>query len=141
MTPVIRRMEPEDVPSCAELYDRVARRTFTWFDRLDDQAEKFRSEATREEVYVALCDDRLVGLASFYRPDSFLHSLYVDYAEHGRGFGSALLTHIEAIADAPVSLKVQTRNLQAREFYERRGLKIIEEGQDSDQSQWVLMAR
>jgi GNAT superfamily N-acetyltransferase len=81
----------------------------------------------QEEVYVALSEGRLVGLASFYRPDSFLHSLYVDYAEHGRGVGSALLGHIEAIADAPVSLKVQIRNLQARDFYERKGLKISEE--------------
>ncbi|HEY2482019.1 MAG TPA: GNAT family N-acetyltransferase, partial [Caulobacteraceae bacterium] len=68
-------------------------------------------------------------------------SLYVDYAKHGRGVGLALLAYIEAIADAPISLKVQTRNLQAREFYERRGLRIIEEGEDSDQSQWVRMAR
>ncbi|HEY2482326.1 MAG TPA: GNAT family N-acetyltransferase, partial [Caulobacteraceae bacterium] len=76
-----------ELPACAELYDRVVRRTFTWFDHLDDQAEKFRSETTREEIYVALSDGRLVGLAGFYRPDSFLHSLYVDYAEHGRGVG------------------------------------------------------
>jgi ribosomal protein S18 acetylase RimI-like enzyme len=134
-------MEPEELDSCAELYDRVVRRTFTWFDRLDDQAAKFRSEAAQEEVYVALADGRLVGLVSFYRPDSFLHSLYVDYAEHGRGVGAALLAHIEAIAEAPVSLKVQTRNLQARRFYERNGFKIVEEGQDSEQSQWVRMAR
>jgi hypothetical protein len=26
---VIRRMNPEELASCAELYDRVARRTFT----------------------------------------------------------------------------------------------------------------
>jgi ribosomal protein S18 acetylase RimI-like enzyme len=134
-------MEPEELDSCAELYDRVVRRTFTWFDRLDDQAAKFRSEAAQEEVYVALAGGRLVGLVSFYRPDSFLHSLYVDYAEHGRGVGAALLAHIEAIAEAPVSLKVQTRNLQARRFYERNGFKIVEEGQDSEQSQWVRMAR
>jgi GNAT superfamily N-acetyltransferase len=134
-------MEPEELDSCAELYDRVVRQTFTWFDRLDDQDAKFRSEATQEEVYVALADGRLVGLASFYRPDSFLHSLYVDYAEHGRGVGAALLAHIEAIAEAPVSLKVQTRNLQARRFYERNGFKIVEEGQDTEQSQWVRMAR
>jgi GNAT superfamily N-acetyltransferase len=94
-----------------------------------------------EEVYVALLDDRLVGLAAFYRPDNVLHSLYVDYSAQGQGLGSALIAHIEAIAGAPISFKVQTRNLPARRFYERKGFRTIEKGRDSDLSAWVRMGR
>jgi GNAT superfamily N-acetyltransferase len=137
----IRRMRPEELDACAALYDRVVRATFTWFSELGDQAAKFASEAGEEEVYVALSEGRLVALAAFYRPDNFLHSLYVDYDAHGQGVGSALMAHIEAIADGPVSLKVQTRNTQARRFYERKGLRIVEEGADSDESRWVRMSR
>jgi len=134
----IRRARPDDLAACADLYDRVVRQTFTWFDELGDQVGKFLREAEEEEVYVALNAGQLVGLAAFYRPASLLHSLYVDYVAHGLGVGSALLAHVEAVADRPISLKVQTRNLQARRFYERKGLKVVEE---SAQSRWVRMSR
>ena len=45
------------------------------------------------------------ALAGFYRPQNFLHSLYVD--GRGRGIGKALLDYVAAAADGPVSLKVQ----------------------------------
>jgi GNAT superfamily N-acetyltransferase len=137
----IRRMRPDELEACADLYDRVVRATFTWFPDLGDQAAKFRREAQAEEVYVALDSERLLGLAAFHRPDNFLHSLYVDYDAHGQGVGSALMAHIEAIADGPISFKVQTRNGPARRFYERKGFRIVEEGRDSDLSQWVRMRR
>jgi GNAT superfamily N-acetyltransferase len=137
----IRRMRPDELDACAALYDRVVRATFTWFDDLGDQAAKFRREVEDEEVYVGLINGRLVGLAGFYRPDSFLHSLYVDHDVHGQGVGSALMAHVEAVSNGPLSLKVQTRNLHARQFYERRGLRAVEEGRDSDQSEWVRMSR
>jgi GNAT superfamily N-acetyltransferase len=137
----IRRARPDELAACADLYDRVVRRTFTWFDDLGDQVAKFRREAEEEEVYVALNASRLDGIAAFYRPSNHLHSLYVDYAAHGQGVGSALLAHIEAIADGPISLKVQTRNTQARQFYERKGLKVVEEVEESARSRWVRMTR
>jgi GNAT superfamily N-acetyltransferase len=138
---IIRLAEASDLPACADLYDRVVRATFTWFSDLGGQRAKFMREAEVEEVYVAVDADRLLGLAAFYRPDNFLHSLYVDDSDHGAGVGSALLAHIEAIADGPISLKVQTRNLPARAFYERKGLIAVEEGAESEDSRWVRMAR
>ena len=137
----IRRMRPDELDACAALYDRVVRATFAWFTDLGDQAAKFRHEADDEEVYVALTGERLVGLAAFYRPDNFLHSLYVEHEAHGQGIGSALMAHIELIADGPVSLKVQTRNTSARRFYEHKGFRVVEEGRDSDGAQWVRMSR
>ena len=98
--PTIRGMRPGELEDCAALYERVVRRTFTWFDDLGDQRAKFLREAKEEEVYVALSDDQLVGLAAFYRPDSFLHSLYIDYDAHGQGVGTALMAHIEAVSEA-----------------------------------------
>jgi len=137
----IRRMRPDELDACADLYDRVVRATFTWFPDLGEQRAKFRQETAEEEVYVALSGDRLLGLAAFYRPDNFLHSLYVDHAAHGHGVGSALMAHIEAVADGPIAFKVQTRNTSARRFYARKGFKVVEEGRDSDLSQWVRMRR
>ena len=55
--------------------------------------------------------------------------------------GTALMARIEAEAAGPVSLKVQARNAAARDFYRRRGLSAVEEGQDGDGSQWIRMRR
>ena len=118
MSLIVRRASPHDLEACADLYDRVVRATFTWLE-LGDQKAKFRKEAEDEEVYVALDDGRLVGLAAFYRPETYLHSLYVDASAHGRGVGTALLDHVQSLSDAPLSLKVQALNAPARRFYER----------------------
>ncbi len=132
---------PEDLPECAELYDRVARDTFTWLPA-ERQAEKFLAEAKEEEVYVARDAGVILGLAAFYRPANFLHSLYIDAAARGRGVGTLLLAHVEALADGPISLKVQKLNHPAIAFYRSRGLKITEVGgADDPGGGWFRMAR
>jgi ribosomal protein S18 acetylase RimI-like enzyme len=137
---VVRRADPSELDACADLYDRVVRATFTWLD-LADQRLKFLKEAEEEEVFVAFDDGRLVGLAAFYRPETYLHSLYVDPSAHGRGAGTALLDHVRSLTDTPLSLKVQALNAAARRFYDRQGFVEIEEGQDPDGSRWIRMRR
>jgi ribosomal protein S18 acetylase RimI-like enzyme len=137
---VVRPARAHETDACADLYDRVVRATFTWLDVGDPRA-RFLEEAREEEVLVALDDGQLVGLAAFYRPDTYLHSLYVDPSAHGRGVGTALLDHVQSLSRAPLSLKVQALNAAARRFYDRRGFVEIEEGQDPDGSRWIRMRR
>jgi ribosomal protein S18 acetylase RimI-like enzyme len=125
----IRRIrELAELAACAALYERVLRETFTWTDPETHQARDFLRAARDEEVYAAFEDGRLLGVAAFYRPANFLHSLYV--IERGRGIGKALLDHVSAVADGPISLKVQTLNLRAQDFYRREGFRLLDEGRD-----------
>ena len=66
-------------------------------------------------IVLALEAGRLVGLAAMYRPQRFLHSLYV--TERGRGIGKALLDHVIAAAGGTLSLKCQAANIGAQAFY------------------------
>lgn len=142
MTPNIRPVWRGELNACAELYDRVARATFTWFE-FGDLRPKFLEEAAEEEVYVAVDGARILGLAAFFRPDSFLHSLYVDAAAQGRGVGLALLQHIDALSPGPVSLKVQQLNHRGRAFYAREGFKVLEKGGEPRPSRdrWLRVCR
>ena len=79
-----------------------------------------------------------IGLAAFYRPQNFIHSLYV--TERGRGIGKALLDHVCAQADGPVSLKVQAKNLRAQAFYAREGFRCVERGEDAGVA-WLRLVR
>ena len=136
----IRRARPEELPACADLYVRVLCETFTWQPPERHRREDFLQAARSEEVYVAVEDGRILGLAAFYRPQNFLHSLYVDV--RNRGIGKRLLDHVSAVASGPVSLKVQAPNKLAQLFYEREGFTCVERGQDpgSDVA-WLRLVR
>lgn len=124
----IRRARPEELAACAELYVRVLQETFTWLPRDRHRAEDFLAAAREEEVFVAVEDGRLLGLAALYRPQAFLHSLYVD--ARGRGVGKALLDHVIAAAGGRLQLKCQTANRGAQAFYLREGFRCTEAGED-----------
>ncbi|MFO1015871.1 MAG: GNAT family N-acetyltransferase [Caulobacteraceae bacterium] len=138
----VRPARSGELQTCAEIYERAARATFTWFD-LENLQERFLADAEEEEVHVAVEDGRMLGLAALYRPDSFLHSLYIDDGARGRGVGLALLHYIDRIADGPVSLKVQVLNHRARAFYAREGFKIVEKGGEPRPSRdrWLKVCR
>lgn len=119
----------------------MARETFFWFDRDELTEQPFWEAAPREELYVAEGRGLILGFASYYRPENFLHSLYVEAEARGLGVGSALFALVRAFDPAPLSLKVQKRNTQAIDFYSRRGLVFAGEGDpDMPGGGWYLMA-
>ncbi len=136
----VRRARSDELGACADLYVRVLRETFTWLPPERHRREDFLRAAREEEVYVAVEGARVLGIAAFFRPQNFLHSLYVD--ARGGGIGKALLDHVAAQADGPLSLKVQTPNLRAQAFYRREGFLCTEHGRDpgSDVA-WLRLVR
>jgi N-acetylglutamate synthase-like GNAT family acetyltransferase len=136
----VRRARADELDACADLYVRVLSETFTWVPPDRHKREDFLRAARDEVVYVAEEDGRIVGLAGFYRPQNFLHSLYV--AERGRGVGKALLDHVSAAADGPLSLKVQLPNRRAQAFYAREGFACVEQGRDPGSDiDWLRLVR
>ena len=142
MSLIVRRMRTNELETCAALYARVVDATFTWLDPGDSVAV-FRHAAGEESIFVAEVDGRILGLAGFYAPEDFLHSLYIDEGFQGRGVGLALLRHVDDIATTPISLKVQVLNLRARRFYAREGFRVVEEGGEDlpSNDRWLRLAR
>jgi GNAT superfamily N-acetyltransferase len=136
----VRRARPDELGRCADLYVKVLRETFVWQAPDRHRHEDFFRAAREEEIYVAVADGEILGLAALYRPQSFLHSLYVDV--RGLGVGTMLLDHVAATVDGPLSLKVQEPNARARAFYAREGFVCIEHGRDpgSDVA-WLRLMR
>lgn len=124
----IRAARPHELGACADLYVRVLRETFTWLPPERHHREDFLRAAKEEEVYVAVDDKTIVGLAAIYRPQNFLHSLYVD--RRGDGVGKKLLDFVAGLSEQPLSLKVQAPNRRAQHFYAREGFVCVERGQD-----------
>ncbi len=128
-----------ELPACARLYVEVSRTYFTWDEpgRRHEEANFLRF-AEADEVWVARQGGAIAGFLNYYRPEHFLHLLYVAEALRGQGVGSALLRHIRAQAGVPHSLKAQEPNLAARTFYERRGYSVIGHGEENTVP-WVLL--
>jgi ribosomal protein S18 acetylase RimI-like enzyme len=124
----VRRARSDELGACADLYVQVLSETFTWLPPERHSREDFLRSAKEEEIYVAVEAGRILGIAGFFRPQNFIHSLYVD--ARGRGVGKALLDHLVAVADGPLSLKVQSPNRRAQSFYRREGFHCAEHGRD-----------
>ena len=77
-----------------------------------------------DEVWVAEDGRRVVGF--FALSDGFLYHLYVYPEVHGRGAGSLLFERVKKLAPDGFRLWVFQRNTQAREFYEHRGMRVVD---------------
>ena len=136
----VRRARSDELGTCADLYVRVLAETFTWLPAERHRREDFLRAAKAEEIYVAVEGARILGIAALFRPQNFLHSLYVD--ERERGVGKALLDHIAAHTEGPLSLKVQAPNVRAQAFYRREGFLCTEHGRDPDSDiAWLRLVR
>ena len=136
----IRRARPDETQACADLYMKVLIDTFTWLPPERHDRQEFVRSVREEEIYVAVEDGRIVGLAGFYRPLNFLHSLYV--VDRGRGIGKALLDHVCNLAAGTLSLKVQAANRRAQAFYAREGFVATERGRDPGSDiVWIRLAK
>ena len=114
---------------CAEIYVRAGRAAFTWIGPGVFQIASIIASAEQgEELYLAFDRGRPVAMMSFWRPDSFIHNLFVDPRAQDRGVGTALLQFAYEIADGPVTLKCDPQNMPAMRFYERRGMSEVERG-------------
>ena len=128
-----------ELPACARLYVEVNRTYFTWDEPGSRHREAdFLRFAEEEEIWVARRDGALAGFLAYYRPEHFLHLLYVAEAQRGQGVGSALLRHIRAETGVPHSLKTEEPNLAARRFYENRGYSVAGHG-EKDGVPWILL--
>jgi ribosomal protein S18 acetylase RimI-like enzyme len=136
----VRRARLDELPACADLYVKVLSETFTWMPPERHSREDFLRAARDEEIFVAVQQGRIVGLAAFFRPMNFIHSLYA--ALRGQGIGRALLDAVGRAANGPISLKVQQANLRAQAFYAREGFVATEHGRDRGSDiDWIRMVR
>jgi len=134
----VRRARPDELADCARVYVRVLTDTFTWLPSDRHSEADFLNAARDEEIYVAIDRGGIVGVAALYRPQTFLHSLYV--TERGRGIGRILLHYVLAVAGGRLSLKCQAANTGAQAFYTREGFRCVEAGEDGGIA-WLRFVR
>ncbi len=63
----------------------------------------------------------LLGILSLFRPENFIHCLYVAPDAQRLGIGRALVDHVRKVVGAPLTLKLDVPNRRAIAFYEATG--------------------
>lgn len=120
------------------LYEQIGQEIFHWRAPDSFKAADFHRFAADEEVTVAAKGGALLGFLSFYRPQSFVHGLYIARSARGQGIGRALLFQAAANAADPLTLKCDVANDAALGFYAGLGFKPVERGSE-DGVPWVLL--
>jgi ribosomal protein S18 acetylase RimI-like enzyme len=123
----IRPARPGDADAVAEVFI-ASFDTLTFLPMLHTDEETIDFIANKvmpeQEVLVAEENGTIVGFVAM-DGDSLEH-LYVHPDSQGRGVGSALLERAKERMPRGFSLWVFQQNAQARRFYERHGLSLIE---------------
>ena len=126
---------------CAEIYQRAWNSALPGYRRTIS-TEEFVSETEGETTTVALLEANVVGYISIWEPDFFIHHIYVDPDHQGKRVGSALLTQAIHLANGkPLSLKCETANTKALEFYQLKGFEDAGEAGVDDYGPWIKLER
>ncbi len=135
--PVVRAAMPDDHDACARIFLESRRRAFFWLDPLSLSLADYLASVQDEDVWVAERQGEVVGFASVFAADSFVHNLFIDPALRRQGIGRLLLSAVSARYPRPLRLKCVAENLAARRFYRAMGWSEEERGVD-DGTTYIL---
>ena len=133
----IRLATDADIPACAALSDRIHRSVFVWDPGVAYGLPAFKRRIDGEVVTIAWVDCRIAGFVSVYRPDNFVHTLYVDLPWHGCGIGRRLLGAGLTGLNGAARLKCSIANLPAQRFYQRLGRREVARS-GTGPANWIL---
>lgn len=136
----IREMQTDDKPRLRQLYLDSRRKTFYWNDPELMHLEDFDRDTEEEAVFVAVSKQTIIGFISLYKPDNFIHCLFIDELSKGHGAGHLLLEKAKEQLNRPLKLKCLSRNSPALVFYEKEGWEKVHEVKARD-PYWEMIYR
>lgn len=127
MNILVREFEEADRDALRLLYLASRNTTFTWNAIELHQALDFDAHTEGERILVAVVDGEILGFASIWEADSFLHNLFVHPSATRKGMGQALLSGCAKYFTNTPTLKCQKANVNATQFYKSQGWQAVRE--------------
>ncbi|KIV55366.1 acetyltransferase [Aneurinibacillus migulanus] len=135
----IRVANKLDYPHLRIIYLESRRKNFHWADIKEMTLEDFDKNTVGEYIILAEENNHILGFASLYLPDNFIHNLFVHPDFLGKGVGGLLLNASIEKMNKPLRLKCVSKNQKAMKFYENKGWKkVVEEGKPKERY-WVMI--
>jgi GNAT superfamily N-acetyltransferase len=140
MNILVRAFEEADRDTLRLLYVASRNATFTWNAVELHQAIDFDAHTEGERILVAVVDADILGFASIWEADSFLHNLFVHPSATRKGVGQALLSGCAKYFTITPTLKCLKANVNATQFYKSQGWQTLREETGPD-GPYFLMAK
>lgn len=136
---LIREANVKDYPQLRQIYLDSRRENFHWVNTNEMTLDDFDRDTLEEQILLAEENAHILGFASLYVPNRFIHNLFVHPTAIGKGVGNLLLKRAVAELGTPVTLKCVSENQIALNFYKKRGWKAVVEEGEPGAKYWVLI--
>ncbi|WP_018753607.1 GNAT family N-acetyltransferase [Paenibacillus sanguinis] len=136
---IIREASLKDYPQLRQIYLDSRRESFHWANVDEMTLDDFDQDTSEEQILLAEESAQVLGFASLYVPDRFIHNLFVHPTAVGKGVGKRLLKRAVAELGTPVTLKCVSENHKALSFYKKLGWKAVVEEGEPGARYWVLV--
>lgn len=140
MHTLVREFEEADRQALRDLYVASRNAAFTWAPAGSHQASDFDLHTEGERILVAIKGPTVLGFASIWEPDSFVHNLFVHPSALRQGVGLALLASCTKYFAKTPTLKCLQANLNAMQFYKAQGWEAVREDVGPE-GPYILMAK
>ena len=120
------------------LYLESRRKTFTWLNKQSFSRSDFGRDTQGEEIRVAIKSQRIVGFSSLWRPETFIHHLYVSPNHLGQGIGTRLLRELQ-LEHTQLTLKCMVNNTAAIDFYRYHQFTIRSSHYDDEEPYHLML--
>ncbi len=134
----IRLMRDSDASALADVYALAGSEIGVKSQEGEGRVAEFKRVTEGELILVAERGDEIVGFASIWEPDSFLHHLFVHPTFQRQGIGGSLLAACDGYFQSAPSLKCLKSNTRALDFYKSQGWIIESDGEDETGTYFVL---
>ncbi|HFQ5347171.1 TPA: GNAT family N-acetyltransferase [Vibrio vulnificus] len=101
----IIRFQSHHYEATARIYFESRVATFSFMDTSGYSLTDFAKDTDGEEIWVAVEQGIIVGFISIWKPENFIHHLFVCPNSLKRGIGFKLLSHVKELSNS-LSLKV-----------------------------------
>lgn len=128
----IRKMASSEKIRVRELFESVYK------DTLSGAVPAFENATQGEEIFVALYSGIIVGIATVWVSDAFVHYLFVDQEMRHKGVGRAMIEWLAKQYEIPLTLKCLIENKEAMAFYHTTGWREVETGH-SEEGTYALL--
>lgn len=122
----IKKARKDDFEELRVIFLEERKRNFVWMDSDDIRIEDFDKSTEGELILVAFIKDEIIGFASVWEEDKFIHNLFVKSSFKRRGAGKALIKECKNNVGLPLTLKCVQENKSALGFYLNEGFEIVE---------------
>ncbi|MDK9736018.1 GNAT family N-acetyltransferase [Vibrio sp. D404a] len=133
----IIRFQAQHQEATAQLYFESRVATFSFLDTGAYCLADFMKDTDGEETWIAMEQGKVIGFVSIWRPDNFIHHLFVSPKKLKQGIGVELLNHAKELCGS-LTLKCLVQNSNAIQFYLSQGFKILKTVRDAQNSYHLM---